>query len=195
MKNKAIFIDRDGTLNKEVGYPDTFKKIHIYKRSVKALKLLRSAGFKIIVVSNQAGVAYGYFTEKFVRDTHNHIAAKLKKQGAKADAFYFCPHHAKKAKIKKYKKDCACRKPKTGMVKKAAKRFSLNIGKSYVVGDKLTDVKLGINSKMKSFLVLTGFGKTERKLIKKEKARPDFIVKDLYEAAKMIISLERECKS
>ena len=185
-KNKAVFIDRDGTLNKEVGYPGSFKQIHIYEKSIKALQLLRTEGYKIIVVSNQAGVAYGYFTEKFVKATHAYIAKQLKKKKVKVDAYYYCPHHVRKATIPKYKKDCSCRKPKLGMVNKAKKRFNIDLRKSYVVGDKLTDVKLGINGKMKSILVLTGFGRGERRLIKKEKAKPDYIVTNLLEAAKVI---------
>ena len=188
-KSKAVFIDRDGTLNKEVGYPSSFKQIYIYKKSLKALRMLKDAGYRTIVVSNQAGIAYGYFTEKFVRATHRYIARQLKKKKLKIDAYYYCPHHARKAKIPRYLKDCACRKPKLGMVKKAEKRFNIDLKKSYVVGDKLTDVKLGKNGKMKSILVLTGFGKGERRLIKKERAKPDYIVKNLLEAAKVICNL------
>ncbi|MCX8094190.1 MAG: HAD family hydrolase [Candidatus Goldbacteria bacterium] len=185
-KTKAVFIDRDGCLIKEMGYLNTLKNIKFYKNSIKALKLLKQYKYKIIVVTNQAGVAYGYFPESFVKESHRFIAKKLKKYGLKIDAYYYCPHH-KKAKIKKYKKNCKCRKPATGMIHKAKKRFNIDLKKSYTIGDKLTDVKLGHNSGMKGILVLTGFGRWQKTLIKKEKIIPDYIAKDFFYGARWII--------
>ena len=185
-KNKAVFIDRDGCLIHELGYISTLKKIKFFKCSFDALRLLRKNGFKVIVVTNQSGVARGYFPESFVKDTHTHIAAQLKKEGLKIDAFYYCPHH-KKAVIAKYRKDCDCRKPKQGMINAAAKRFNLDRKQSYTMGDKLTDVKLGHNGSMKGILVLTGFGKWQKTLIRKEDIKPDFIARDLLSGAKWII--------
>ncbi len=183
---KAVFIDRDGCLIKELGYINTLKNIKFFKNSIKALKLLKSNGYKIIVVTNQSGVAYGYFPESFVKQSHLFISERLKKHKVKIDAYYFCPHH-KKAKILKYRKDCVCRKPNTGMIIKAQKRFNIDLKKSYTIGDKLTDVKLGHNAGMKGILVLTGYGKWQRTLIKKEKILPDYIAKDFFYAVKWII--------
>jgi len=185
-KTKAVFIDRDGCLIKEYGYISTLSKIQFFKNSIKALKLLKQNKYKIIVVTNQSGVAYGYFPESFVREAHRYIAQKLKKSGLKIDGFYYCPHH-KNAKIEKYKKNCKCRKPNTGMIIKAQKKFNIDLKKSYTMGDKLTDVKLGHNAGMKGILVLTGFGRWQRTLINKEKIIPDYIAKDFLYAVKWII--------
>lgn len=184
--SKAIFIDRDGCLIKEFGYISTLEKIKFFKNSIKALKILKQNGYKVIVVTNQSGVAYGYFPESFVNKAHSFISKKLKKYNLKIDAFYYCPHH-KKANIKKYKKSCKCRKPNIGMLLKAKKKFNIDFKKSYTIGDKLTDVKLGHNAKMKGILVLTGFGRRQKKLIKKEKIYPDYIAKDFFHAAKWIL--------
>lgn len=183
---KAVFIDRDGCLIKEKGYINTLKNIIFFKNSIRALKLLKQNGYKIIVVTNQAGVAYGYFPESFVKRSHRFIARKLKKYKIKIDAFYYCSHH-KKAKIKRYKQDCNCRKPNTGMIIKAKNRFNVNLRKSYTMGDKLTDVKLAHNAGMKGILVLTGFGRWQKTLIKKEKINPDYIAKDFFYGVKWII--------
>ncbi len=190
-KNKAVFLDRDGVVLKEVGYLDDFKKISFYKGNIEAIKLLRKYGFKLIVVSNQSGVARGYFTEDFVKKTHRLIQKKLKKHKTKIDAFYYCPHHIKDVKVKRYYKDCFCRKPKPGMVLKAKKRFNIDLSKSYLIGDKLTDIELGKNTGLKTFLLLTGFGKKEKKLIN-SRIKPDYISKNLLTAAKIIIGEKNE---
>lgn len=184
--SKAVFIDRDGCLIKELGYISKLKNILFYKNSIKALKLLKQNGYKIIVVTNQAGVAYGYFNENFVKKSHQYIKEILKKFNLKIDAFYYCPHH-KNATIKKYKKNCKCRKPNTGMIIKARKRFNIDLKKSYTMGDKLTDVQLGHNAGIKGILVLTGFGTQQKNLIKKEKINPDYIAKDFLYGVKWII--------
>lgn len=190
-KNKAVFLDRDGVVLKEVGYLSDLKKISFYKGNIEALKLLKKNGFKLIVVSNQSGVARGYFTESFVKKTHKTIQERLKKHKIKIDAFYYCPHHIRDVKVKKYFKDCSCRKPKPGMVLKAKKRFNIDLKKSYIIGDKLTDIKLGKNTGMKTFLLLTGYGRQEKKLIDRN-LKPDYISKNLLSAAKIIIKGEKD---
>jgi D-glycero-D-manno-heptose 1,7-bisphosphate phosphatase len=190
-KNKAVFIDRDGVLIHELGYISKLKKVKLFKCSVSAIRLLKRSGFKVVVVSNQSGVARGYFPESFVKQTHAYLAEKLKRLGARIDAFYYCPHH-REACVAKYKKDCDCRKPKQGMIKKAAKKFSLDLKKSFTIGDKLTDVKLGHNGGMKGILVLTGFGRWQRGLIKKEGVRPDHVAKDFYSAARWVVGQEKQ---
>ncbi len=190
---KAVFLDRDGVVLREVGYLSDLKKVSFYKGNIEALKLLKHKGYKLIVVSNQSGVARGYFTESFVKKTHKLIQEKLKKYGLSIDAFYYCPHHIKDVKIKKYLKDCNCRKPKPGMVLKAKKRFNIDLKKSFIIGDKLTDIKLGKNTNMKTILLLTGYGRKEKRKID-ETIRPDFICKNLFSAAKIIIKGEKDAK-
>jgi D-glycero-D-manno-heptose 1,7-bisphosphate phosphatase len=185
-KNKAVFIDRDGVLIHELGYISKLKNVRLFKSSVPALRLLKKNGFKVVVVTNQSGVARGYFPESFVRETHAYIAKLLEKYGLKIDAFYYCPHH-RNASVPKYKKVCGCRKPKQGMIKKAKQMFNLDLKKSFTIGDKLTDVKLGHNGGMKGILVLTGFGRWQRGLVRQERVKPDFVAKDFYSAARWII--------
>lgn len=186
-QNKAAFIDRDGNLIHEVGYISDIKRVKLYSRSIKAMQLLKANGYKVIVVTNQSGVARGYIKESFVKAVHKHIDAILKKQGLKIDGYYYCPHHAKKAKLKKYLVDCDCRKPKIGMIKAAQKKFNIATKGSFVIGDKLTDVHLGKNAKMKTALVLTGYGNEEKKLIKSSYDKPDFVAKDFYQAVRLLI--------
>lgn len=186
-QNKAAFIDRDGNLIHETGYLNSVDKVKFYSRSIKALRLLKDKGYKVIVVTNQSGVARGYITEAFVKSVHAHIDSLLKKHGLKIDGYYYCPHHAKKAIIKKYLVDCGCRKPKTGMIKAAQKKFNINLKESFVIGDKLTDVHLGKNAKMKTALVMTGYGKKETKLIKSEYDKPDIKAKDIYQAVRLLV--------
>ncbi len=186
--NKAVFLDRDGTIIHDPGYLSDLKNFRLYKNSAKALKLLKRAGYKLIVLTNQSGVARGYYGEDFVEKTHRHMDKELGILGASVDAYYYCPHH-KESPIAKYKKDCECRKPKPGMVNAAAKKFKLSLKDSFVIGDKLSDVKLGINTGMKSILVLTGKGRKEKKKITKESA-PDMICSDIYSAAKRIVEVK-----
>ena len=182
-KHRAVFVDRDGTLIKEANYPDALDKIQLYKKSAGAIRMLKKKGYKLVVVSNQAGVSYGYFTEAFVKKSNAYIKKQLKDSGAAVDAFYYCPHHPEKAAVKKYRKRCGCRKPDTGMLKKAAKRFNIDLKKSYVVGDKLSDIKTAENAGARSVLVLTGHGKKERNNIRKEKIKPDYTAADFMAAA------------
>ncbi|MCX7697907.1 MAG: HAD family hydrolase [Candidatus Goldbacteria bacterium] len=192
-KNRAAFLDRDGVLIREVGYLQDLKRVNFYCGNIEALKLLKQKKFKLIVVSNQSGVARGYFTEDFVRKTHRLIQKKLKKYKIKIDAFYYCPHHIRDVKIKKYFRNCFCRKPKPGMVLKAKKRFNIDLKNSFMIGDKLTDIKLGKNTGMKTFLLLTGYGREQKKMIDKD-TKPDYICKNLLSAAKIIIKGEKNEK-
>lgn len=191
MKHKAAFIDRDGSLIVEKGYLDDVKKVKFYSRSIAALKMLKEAGFKAVVVTNQSGIARGYFTEKFVKDTHGHINALLKKHGLKIDGFYYCPHH-QKAVREKYRKDCSCRKPNTGMLDAAVLKFKIDLKKSVTIGDKLSDVKLGHNAGAKGILVLTGYGRKEKAKIKEKGIIPDFIARDFYSAVKWAVNADKD---
>jgi D,D-heptose 1,7-bisphosphate phosphatase len=186
-KSRAAFIDRDGNLIHEVGYMSSLGRIKFYKRSVKAVKYLKDRGYKVIVVTNQSGVARNYIKESFVKKAHAKINGMLKKYGLAIDAFYYCPHHPTKAVIKKYLKDCDCRKPKTGMIKAAVKKFNIDLAQSFTIGDKLTDVHLGKNAGTKTALVMTGYGRQEKELIKTGYDRPDIIAKDFYQAVRMLV--------
>ena len=140
----AVFMDRDGTITEEMGYLKEPKKLRLTPRSGEAIKLLNKREILVIVVSNQSGVARGYFTEKTVRETHKRLEELLAAKGAHLDGIYYCPHHPEFGSSN-YRKNCSCRKPRPGMLLKAAKKFNLDLKKCYVIGDKVEDIELAKN--------------------------------------------------
>lgn len=155
MKKPAVFMDRDGTLIDERGYLSDAGRIRFYPDAAAALKSLKKAGFKLIIVTNQSGVARGYFTLKQLARVHRRFTKLLKEKGAGVDGIYFCPHGPDG--------DCSCRKPRPGMGKQAAKKFKIDLPKSYMVGDQPRDIQFAKNLGVKSVLVLTGGGRSARK--------------------------------
>ena len=155
--NKVVFLDRDGTLNEEVNYLHKTGDMKLLPGVPQALKKLKDAGYKLIVVTNQAGVARGYYTEEDVKILHQYMNQLLEKDGAQIDAFYYCPHHPVHG-IGAYKKVCNCRKPGTGMFEMAEKDFPVDKTASYMIGDKLLDTEAGHRFGVTSILVGTGYG-------------------------------------
>lgn len=180
----AIFLDRDGTLIEEVGYIDTPGKIKMIPDADAAIRLLKEIGYQTIIVSNQSGVARGYFDESTVQSINRRVLDLFAAEEARIDAVYYCPHHPK-ADDQNYGRDCECRKPKPGMFLKAAEEHNIDLSKSIMIGDKHTDVQAGKNLRMFSILLLTGFGKGELEKMKKEGMEnvPDLIAENVYEAA------------
>ena len=136
MKNKAIFLDRDGVINKELGdYVCRFEDFHIHKHNFKALKTLQERGYLIIVATNQGGIAKGWYTLEELNKMHTHLINVYKENGIEIADIYFCPHHPL------FTGDCDCRKPKPGMLIRGIEKFNLDAAKSYFIGDKVTDVE------------------------------------------------------
>ncbi|MDR0676764.1 MAG: HAD family hydrolase [Elusimicrobiota bacterium] len=186
-KKIAVFIDRDGTINREAGYINHESKMELLQNSSKAIKLLNDNNILAIVCTNQSGIARGYFDEKLLEKIHSRMITLLELDSAKIDDIFYCPHHISSA-IEKYKKDCNCRKPKTGMLDNAAKKYSIDLQKSYIIGDKYTDVIWGHKARAKSILVLTGYGQGEYEYQSDSwEEKPDYIAVDLYEACKWIL--------
>ena len=158
---RVVFLDRDGTLNEEVCYLYRPEDLHILPGVGEALRMLKEAGYRLVVVTNQAGVARGYYTEEDVRRLHLHMNRLLERDGAGIDAFYYCPHHPVHG-IGPYKIQCQCRKPGTGMFEMAGGRFDVDKAHSFMVGDKLLDVEAGKNYGLASILVGTGYGSMKR---------------------------------
>jgi D-glycero-D-manno-heptose 1,7-bisphosphate phosphatase len=188
-KNKAVFLDRDGTINEEVQYLSDLKKFRLLPKVAPAIKLLNDHGFKVIVITNQAGVARGYFGEDKVEEINEEMKRQLREKDAHLDGMYYCPHHPTEG-MGKYKKDCWCRKPNPGMLKKAVKDFDLDLSKSYVIGDQLTDVKLGNNAGCQTVLVLTGYGKESYRKKGDCEVRVSFVADDLEKAVGWILEKE-----
>ncbi len=181
----AVFLDRDGTLIEEVGYLDRLERLRLFPYSIDAVRLLNRAGFKVVVVSNQAGVARGFFDEAFVLEVQRAIDADLTASHARIDGWYYCPHHPD-APLAAYRRQCGCRKPQPGMVRQAERELGIDAVKSHVVGDRWLDVELARNVGATGILVRTGYGAAE------ERHRPDgldarFVADDLMEAVAWIL--------
>ena len=151
--NKAIFLDRDGVINKERDDEiDHIDKISILPGVEEAIKLFHDVGFLIFIVTNQPIVARGIITEKQLEKIHQHLVSLLQKKGGKITKVYFCPHHPK-AIVAKYRKICECRKPSPGMLLQAAKEFSVNLKQSFMIGDMPSDIALGKNAGCTAFMI------------------------------------------
>jgi len=182
--NIAVFLDRDGVLNQDPPhYAHRLDQLELIPRSAEAVKILKEHHYIVIILSNQSGVARGYYTENDVNIFNNALLMKLRECGGDVDAIYYCPHHPD-AKIEKYRSICNCRKPKAGMLFKAAQDHDIDLLNSYIVGDKLSDIEAGKAAGCHAILVLTGHG-TDKML---EKNDEDCLVAaDLYEAVNKYI--------
>jgi len=185
--NAAVFLDRDGTLIKEVGYLSSLSQIEILPNVPEGLRLLKSLGYFLIVVTNQSGVARGFFSESFVLQVHSVLWEMLAQKCVQIDAFYYCPHHPTEG-FPPYDIDCECRKPKTGMLKEAAIACNIDISRSWVIGDSLVDMQLARNAGCRGVLLRTGHG---RMIEQNGVHEPPFfyaVKDDLLEAANYIAS-------
>lgn len=187
--NPAVFLDRDGTLNVDSGYPSSLADIALLPGAIEAVKLLNAHKLPVIVITNQSGVARGMFSEEDVQAIHVGMKQMFADAGAVITDFYYCPHHPTKGQGK-YLLDCDCRKPKSGMFLQAAKDYELNLESSFMVGDKLSDVEAGLRLNMPGILVTTGEGKTQalKALNDPELPQPSIVVADVLVAAEYIVS-------
>ncbi len=185
--NIAIFLDRDGTINQEVGYLDSEDKLVVLPSAFEAVRLINISGFKAVVVTNQAGVAKGFFNEEFVRLINGRIQAVMIEKGAVIDRFYFCPHHPSEG-IDPYRMICKCRKPEPGLLTQAAVDLDIDLARSYMIGDHLRDVETAHRVGAKGILIMTGHGSDQ---IQTEQInslnRPDHIAADILEAVHWIL--------
>ncbi len=181
----AVFLDRDGTIIEEVGYLDRPARVELYPYSIEAIRALNRAGLKLVMVTNQSGVARGFFSEEVVHAVHRHIADLLAAGGAWLDAYYYCPHHPD-GRVAEYAKTCQCRKPERGMVDRAVQELGIDPARSFTVGDRWLDVALAQTVGARGVLVRTGYGLTEEQRPKPD-VRADAIVNNLAEAAGWIL--------
>jgi D-glycero-D-manno-heptose 1,7-bisphosphate phosphatase len=175
----AVFLDRDGTINEEVHYLDNPDRLYLIPGAAEAIRLLNEADILTIVVSNQAGVGRGYFSATTVEAIHEQLAKQLFWQGAHIDAIYYCVHHPNEG--------CDCRKPKTGMLKQAAREHSIDTHLSFMVGDKVSDLEAGRRVGCQTVLVLTGHGEKAREAFKDSDFQPDYVATDLSDAVEWIL--------
>jgi D-glycero-D-manno-heptose 1,7-bisphosphate phosphatase len=160
MNSAAVFVDRDGTLIEEVGYLDRVDRLALYPWTTDAIRALNRAGIPIVLVSNQSGVARGFFTEAVVDQVHARLAALLDVGGARIDAYYYCPHHPD-GTVPGYGRACDCRKPKRGLVDRAVSELGIDPTRSFAVGDRWLDIGLARTMGGRGVLVRTGYGADE----------------------------------
>jgi D-glycero-D-manno-heptose 1,7-bisphosphate phosphatase len=183
LSNKAVFIDKDGTLIPDIPYNVNPELVTLSPGAADGLRLLISAGFRIVIVSNQSGIAHGYFTEDELLKVQDRIVELLGQEQIKIDGFYFCPHHPCGSRPE-YAIVCDCRKPAPGMILQAAKELDIDLSLSWMIGDILDDMEAGKRAGAKTILINNG-NETEWKM--NEYRKPDFRVHDISEAALCII--------
>lgn len=184
MRRDALFLDRDGTLIEEVNYLASPEQVRLIPGAAVAVRKLNAAGVPVVVVTNQAGVARGYFPEERVGEVHAHLSELLAIEGANVDAYYYCPHHGT-AGIGEYRIDCECRKPKPGMLLKAAGDLNLDLSRSWMIGDKLDDLRAGAAAGCRTVLVRTGYGAKAAETLPPEDLRLVGVVSDLPAAVEL----------
>lgn len=189
MKGKAaVFLDRDGTINEQMGYINHTCRFQLLPGAAEAIKKLNDANIPVVVVSNQSGLARGYFPEELLTEVHEKMHTLLAEKGAKVDAIYYCPHHPE-AKEERFRKKCNCRKPQPGLILQAAEALQLDPKKSFVVGDRWSDIKTAANCGARSILVRTGYGRGDEQFIgPSQEVQPQKKCDDLLDAVDWILT-------
>jgi D-glycero-D-manno-heptose 1,7-bisphosphate phosphatase len=190
MKHPVVFLDRDGTINEEVGYVNHIDRFVLLPRVGQAIRLLNEHGFKTVVITNQSGVARGYFPESLIHQVHQKLEELLREEGARLDGIYYCPHHPA-AGSPPFRQKCRCRKPETGLIEKAVEELDLDLSRSYMIGDRGLDIEFGRPLGLRGVLVLTGYGKGEWEYLRDTwNIKPDHVEQDLYGAVQWILHEE-----
>jgi D-glycero-D-manno-heptose 1,7-bisphosphate phosphatase len=187
MKKPAVFIDRDGTINEQMGYINHLSRFRILPRVPQAIRTLNRHGFLVLVVSNQSGVARGYYPLDLVEALHHLLSVRIEEKNGKIDGIFFCPHHPA-GSIPEFSCNCDCRKPKTGLILQACRSFEIDLQRSFVVGDMCTDIELAHRAGLTGILVKTGYGLGEIQYTLPQKTtKPAYIAEDLLDAARWIL--------
>jgi histidinol-phosphate phosphatase family domain/HAD-superfamily hydrolase, subfamily IIIA len=175
-KRPAVFLDRDGVLTREKSYVISVKELEIFSYTAECIRQIHQKGYYAIVITNQSGVARGFFTEEDLTEMNDYL---LTETGV--DAIYYCPHHPN-GKIEKYKRVCDCRKPRTGLIEAAAKDFAIDISMSWLVGDRAGDILAGKGVGIRTILLESGYGMAGLE----EEVEPDYVLDDLRAVVKII---------
>ncbi len=177
VKGRAVFLDRDGVLMEDANYVGNVERVVVIAGAGEALRRLQTAGYRLLVVTNQSGVGRGYFSREAVEQIHAHLNAEFGQAGVRVDRYYVCPHHPED--------NCDCRKPKPKSLHDAAREFGLDLTQCFMVGDRPSDIQAGINAGTRTVLVLTGVGRETRA---NAEARPDHVAADISAAAAWILA-------
>ena len=190
--NRAVFIDRDGTLSEEVGYINHPERFRLFPYAGEAIRHLNENGWLAIVTTNQAGVARGYFSEEMIETVHKGMQDQLAIDGARLDAIYYCAHHPSVGEPP-YRVDCNCRKPKPGLITRAAADFDVDLRNSWMVGDRYSDIQMARNAGVKSAFVLSGYGRGEWEHQRQSwTEQPDMVAENLLQ---VVLNIVEESKS
>jgi len=183
MLNAAVFLDRDGTINEDPGYIGEPEKVQLLPGTGEALSILKNElKLKLIVISNQSGIARGLLTKEMVESVNKRINELLASYNTVIDAFYYCPSHPDFSS----EEECSCRKPSPELVFRAAKDFNIDLSRSYFVGDMITDIQCGMNAGLKTILVKTGYGEESFSILKKQNIFPTFVAENIKEVSTFI---------
>jgi D-glycero-D-manno-heptose 1,7-bisphosphate phosphatase len=187
---RAVFMDRDGTISEEVGYVNHPSRYRVFPYAAEAVRLLNQSEWLAVLVTNQAGVARGYFTEDLIEKVHQVLNENLAVGDARLDAIYVCAHHPSVG-TPPYRFDCDCRKPKPGLIKTAAADLSIELSESWMIGDRYSDIELARNAGVRSAFVMSGYGRGEWEYQRDGwKHQPDLVAEDLLEAVRKIVGVE-----
>ena len=187
MKRPAIFIDRDGTISEEVGYVNHPSRFRLFPYAADAIRILNDKGWLAILITNQAGVARGYFSEDVIVSVHEQLKRDLEAASVQLDAIYYCAHHPSVGEPP-YRTDCDCRKPKTGLIDQAAREFEIDLAASWMAGDRYSDVELARNAGLHSAFVLSGYGRGEWEYQRHAWThQPDLVCENLLHAVQKIV--------
>lgn len=184
--NKAVFLDRDGTINVDKAYLSKIEEFEYLPGVIQGLRMLQDAGFILIIVTNQSGIARGYYTEEDFLELNKWMLSDLRKKGIKIAKVYYCPHHPN-GKIEKYKLDCNCRKPKLGMYEEAIEDFDIDLSRSFTIGDKIRDLAICEKTSCRGYLISDLEKKNLVDGVKNGKYRNIQYADDLLAAAKKIV--------
>ena len=191
MSERAIFMDRDGTVCEEVGYVNHPTRCRLLSRSAEAVRRINGSDFRAIVVTNQAGVARGYFDEEMIHEVHRRLRNLLEEQGARLDGIYYCPHHPEVGPPP-YRRECDCRKPEPGMLRRAAADLGLDLSRCYMIGDSAKDMEAASRAEAAGVLVMTGYGKGEWEYRRDRfRSEPAHVAEDLLDAVEWILATSR----
>jgi D-glycero-D-manno-heptose 1,7-bisphosphate phosphatase len=181
MSSPAVFLDRDGTINEEMGYINHLSRFKVFPQAAPAIRRLNEAGLKVVVITNQSGAARGYFPLALVNEVHRHLVETLAAGQARLDGIYVCAHGPDER--------CPCRKPRPELLFRAARDLDLDLERSYLVGDRYKDVETAANAGVKGLLVLTGYGRGEFEYFRNQApAQPLYVAADLEDAAGWILA-------
>ncbi|HNV02799.1 MAG TPA: HAD family hydrolase [Vicinamibacterales bacterium] len=182
MKRPAVFLDRDGTINLDAGYIDRLERLELYPFAIDAIRLFKRAGYLVVILTNQAGVAQGLYGEEFVETVARYLAERASLGGGGIDGHYFCPH-SPEAVVPAYRVDCDCRKPKPGLALRAAADLDIDLPRSVVIGDRWRDLAVARAIGARAVLVKTGYGATEALHPPGDGTAADAVCEDLIGAA------------